>query len=496
MTDHPGATPAFAFDNSYHRDLSGAYAPWQGEKVPAPRLVRFNTALAQELGLDPEALDSPAGAAVLCGMRTPAGAAPLAMAYAGHQFGGFSPQLGDGRALLVGEIISPAGARVDLHLKGSGRTPFSRGGDGKAALGPVLREYLMGEAMAALGVPTTRALAAVATGEKIHRDSGAKDGAVLARVAASHLRVGTFQFFAARGDTEMLRKLADYAIARHDPDLAGQPDRYLHLLDRVAGRQARLVAHWVSLGFVHGVMNTDNMTLSGETIDYGPCAFIDGYDPAAVFSSIDTTGRYALARQPDIAVWNLARLAECLLGLIDADDAAAIARAREVINGVPARYQAAWLGHMRAKLGLTQATPEDQPCIMGFLQSLQDQSVDYTAAFRALATALRGNRAPLRALYRRPEALEPWLEGYLARAASANRAPDARADAMDQVNPLYIPRNHKVEEALQAAEAGNMAPFESLLTVLQQPFTASPDAQAYAMAAPESFGPYKTYCGT
>jgi uncharacterized protein YdiU (UPF0061 family) len=326
----------FQFDNTYARDLEGFYVPWKGAEVPAPRMIRFNRPLAEELGLDADALDTDAGAAIFAGHQAPEGAEPLAMAYAGHQFGGFSPQLGDGRALLLGEVIDRQGRRRDIHLKGSGRTPFSRGGDGKAVLGPVLREYIIGEAMHALGVPTTRALAAVATGEEIMRQDGPAPGAVLARVASSHLRVGTFQFFAARGETERLRQLADYAIARHYPDLAGQPDRYLGLLKAVRDRQAALIAQWMNFGFVHGVMNTDNMTISGETIDYGPCAFIDGYDPAMVFSSIDQHGRYAYGNQPKIAQWNLARLAETLLDLINPDDSDdAVKRASDVVNGFP-----------------------------------------------------------------------------------------------------------------------------------------------------------------
>jgi len=489
--------PDFAFDNSYHRELSGAYAQWQGDKVPAPQMLKLNVALAEELGLDADALAGEAGALVFTGMRAPTGAAPLAMAYAGHQFGGFSPQLGDGRALLLGELIDRFGNRRDLHLKGSGRTPFSRSGDGKAALGPVLREYLIGEAMHALGVPTSRALAAVTTGEKIHRETGAKDGAVLARVASSHLRVGSFQFFAARGDTEMLQKLADYAIARHDPDLVGREGRYLSFLKRVAERQASLVAQWVNIGFVHGVMNTDNMTISGETIDYGPCAFLDSYSPKASFSSIDQQGRYAYGNQPNMAAWNLARLAECLLGLINADDDKAIAEATAVINNFPTLYQAAWLAGVRQKLGLSQEKEGDLALANGFLMTMQGQNVDYTQAFRALAEAQLGNTSPLRALYDDPsKEFDGWLAAYSVRIGEEAQTPQARAAEMNATNPLYIPRNHKVEEVLQAAEAGDMAPFETLLKVLQTPFKEQPNAERYSLAAPDTFGPYKTFCGT
>jgi uncharacterized protein YdiU (UPF0061 family) len=322
-----GAAPSvFDFDNSYARDLPGFSIPVQAARVPAPRLLRLNTALAEELGLDADRLAAE-GAAWFSGNAVPPGAAPVAQVYAGHQFGGFSPQLGDGRALLLGEVIDRRGQRRDIALKGSGPTPFSRRGDGKAALGPVLREYLIGEAMHALGIPTTRALAVVATGEEVWRET-ALPGAVLTRVAASHIRVGTFQFFAARGETHRVRQLADYTLARHYPDLAGAENAALSLLEAVAGRQADLIARWMLAGFIHGVMNTDNMTLSGETIDYGPCAFLDAYDPATVFSSIDQTGRYAYGNQPAIAQWNLARLAECLLPQIDSDGDRAVARAR------------------------------------------------------------------------------------------------------------------------------------------------------------------------
>ena len=488
--------PAFAFDNSYARDLEGFYVPWQGDAVPDPRIVRLNGALARELGLDAAALDSPAGAEILSGMRAPDGADPLAMVYAGHQFGGFSPQLGDGRALLIGEIVDGEGRRRDIHLKGSGKTPFSRGGDGKAVLGPVLREYLIAEAMHALGIPTTRALAAVTTGEKIYRE-GSKPGAVLARIAASHLRVGTFQFFAARGETEKLAKLADYAIERHHSDLAGTEDRHLRLLRRVRDAQAALVAKWVSVGFVHGVMNTDNMTISGETIDYGPCAFMDSYDPGAVFSSIDHFGRYAYANQPAIAQWNLARFAETLLPFIDPDDTEeAIRLATEEINAFPTLYREAWLAVFRAKLGLTTVQPEDQALIGGLHGAMEGQGVDFTTLFRALAQAVRGDASPARGLFADPTAFDGWFEGYQDRAAAEETEPTARAEAMDRVNPLYIPRNHKVEEALTAAETGDMAPFDRLLEVVTRPFEARDGLESYTTPAPPEFGSYTTFCGT
>jgi len=343
--------PEFIFDNTYAHQLEGFYVSCRGEKAPAPEIILFNDDLAGDLGLDPNALNGDQGAAIFSGSIVPEGADPLAQAYAGHQFGGFSEQLGDGRALLLGEILDRGGLRYDLQLKGSGRTPFSRGGDGKAALGPVLREYLMGEAMHALGVPTTRALAVVTTGEDIVRE-GVKQGAVLARIASSHLRVGTFQFFAARKEWDKIRRLADYAIERHYPDLNDDGQKYLSFLSAVSDRQAALVAGWLHVGFVHGVMNTDNMTISGETIDYGPCAFVDAYDPKAVFSSIDRHGRYAFGNQPGVAQWNLTRLAETLLPLIDPDDSEnAIQLATNVIDGFIGRYTDIWTTRMRAKIG-------------------------------------------------------------------------------------------------------------------------------------------------
>jgi len=492
-----GQSPEFGFDNTYARDLEGFYVAWKGDEVPAPKIVRLNRELAEELGLDAGALDGEAGAAIFSGAASPEGASPLAMAYAGHQFGGFSPQLGDGRALLVGEVIDREGRRRDIHLKGSGRTPFSRGGDGKAVLGPVLREYLIGEAMHALHIPTTRALAAVTTGEAIFRE-GAKPGAVLARVASSHLRVGTFQFFAARGDTGKVAQLADYAIARHYPDLAGEPDRYFELFARVLDAQAALVAKWVLVGFVHGVMNTDNMTISGETIDYGPCAFMDLYDPKTVFSSIDEGGRYSYGNQPKIAQWNLARFAECLLPLIDADDPdKAVARASELINAFPGRYRAEWLKGMRAKLGLAKSLPEDLHLANELHSVVEGQSVDFTGLFRALSDVQYGKAETARSLFVDPQAgFDDWVARYLSRSDQEDVPLVARVFAMDRVNPVYIPRNHKVEAALRSAEEGDMSPFDRLVEVLADPFTARDGLDDYAGPAPESFGRYMTFCGT
>jgi uncharacterized protein YdiU (UPF0061 family) len=496
------------FDNTYAHELPGLYAAWKPAIAPAPALLFLNHPLAEELGLDATALDGADGAALFAGNALPEGAEPLAQAYAGHQFGGFSPQLGDGRALLLGEVVDRHGKRRDIAFKGSGRTPFSRGGDGKAAVGPMLREVLIGEAMHALGVPTTRALAVAATGEQIQREA-LFPGAVLTRVAASHLRVGTFQFFAARGELDKLRQLADYTIRRHDPALAGTPGRHLALLRAVAARQARLIAQWMNVGFIHGVMNTDNMTISGETIDYGPCAFIEAYDPATVFSSIDHGGRYAYGNQPRIARWNLARLAETLLPLMaDGDDEAAVqqavAQVTAVIDDFPALYAAALLQGQRAKLGLQSVADDagDTALAEDWLTLLLQQGVDFTLAWRRLADAAAGDSQPLRALLAEPAALDPWLQRWRERCARedgdrAGAAP-ARAARMRQVNPWIIPRNHRVEEALAAAsETGDMRPFNRLLAALQRPYDEDPALAHFAEAAPAQVtAGYQTFCGT
>ncbi len=486
----------FDFDNTYAKTLEGFYTPWQGAVAPDPKIIQFNQLLTRDLGLDPEALNTQEGAAIFSGSIAPEGADPLAQAYAGHQFGGFSQQLGDGRALLLGEVLDKDGNRFDLQLKGSGRTPFSRGGDGKAVLGPVLREYLMGEAMHALRVPTTRALAAVTTGEDVMRD-GLKPGAVLARIASSHLRVGTFQFFAARQDWDKVRQLADYAIARHYPDLVSADDKYLRFLGAVVDRQATLIAKWMHVGFIHGVMNTDNMTISGETIDYGPCAFLDSYDPATVFSSIDRNGRYAFGNQPNIALWNLTRLAETLLQLIDAkDDDNAISLATDALNGFNDRYNDAWTTGMRAKIGLMTTQEGDTDLLSDLLEIMTEQRVDYTQFFRALADAATGDDTKLLTLLTDPAKIAPWLATWQIRLQSELQNPTERAAAMNKINPIYIPRNHRVEETLQAAEAGDFVPFTKLLDVLQTPFTKRAGLENYEGPAPKDAPMYQTFCGT
>jgi uncharacterized protein YdiU (UPF0061 family) len=494
--------PLFAFDNTYANELEGFYSRFDPPGFPSPRLVLLNEALAAELGLDVAALREQA-ADVLSATRIPEGAVPLAQAYAGHQFGGLSPQLGDGRALLLGELIDTHGKRRDLHLKGSGRTPFSRGGDGFATLGPVLREYVMGEAMHHLGIPTTRALAAVTTGAQVRRE-GLLPGAVLARVAASHIRVGTFQFFAIRDDVPKLQQLVRYTLARHYPEQVGAENPALALLREAISAQASLIAQWMLVGFVHGVMNTDNMALSGETIDYGPCAFMDAYDPATVFSSIDRHGRYAYGNQPRITQWNLARLAEALLPLLDPDEKRAIDLAQEALSAYPVTYMARWLRGMRAKLGLTtQVTDgsvgdEEDGTLAEQLLGLMDvQKVDFTSTFRVLSQVVRGDGASVRGRFADPAAFDAWSQVWQARLARQGEPAEAIAQRMDGTNPVYIPRNHKVEEALSAAVAGDIAAFMTLLDVLARPFEERAGLEAYAEPAPPAFEEtFQTFCGT
>jgi uncharacterized protein YdiU (UPF0061 family) len=484
----------FTFDNTYARDLTGLYAAALPDPAPRPRLIALNLDLAAELGIDPTLLRAEA-ADLLSGARLPDGAEPIAQAYAGHQFGGLSPQLGDGRALLLGELIDQHGRRRDLQLKGSGRTPFSRGGDGKAALGPMLREYVIGEAMHALGIPTTRALAVVATGQPVRRE-GMLPGAVLARVAASHLRVGTFEYFAIREDYDRLRRLLDYALDRHYPDV-DRTQPALALLTAVRDAQAKLVARWMGVGFIHGVMNTDNVTISGETIDYGPCAFMDDHAPSTVFSSIDHGGRYAYGNQPAIMAWNLSRLAISLLPLVEGEHDEAVAQAQAVLDGFAGAYQTAWQEELGAKLGLTAFREGDGALLREFMTVLEAGKPDHTLTFRHLATAARGDDGPLLALFDDETALRAWLPGWRARLSHDGR-PEERAAAMDAVNPLYVPRNHKVEEALTAAsEADDLGPFGALLEAVSQPFTEREGLEAFAGPASAAFTTcYKTFCGT
>jgi protein adenylyltransferase len=503
-------TTRIAFDNSYARDLVGFYVPCEPEQVPAPELIYFNHALAEELRLGLGGHDPAALAALFSGNRLPEGATPIAQAYAGHQFGQFSPQLGDGRALLIGEVIDRHGRRRDIAFKGSGKTPFSRRGDGKAAIGPMLREVLIGEAMHALGIPTTRALAVVATGEQVYRDRPLP-GATLTRIADSHIRVGTFQFFAAHASVEQVEKLAEYTIGRHDPELVGAEDRYLRFLRAVAERQAALVAQWMHVGFIHGVMNTDNMSVAGETIDYGPCAFMETYDPKAVFSSIDDFGRYAYEQQPRIARWNLTRFAETLVPLIAPDQQRAIEKATEVIDAFPEHYRYHWLHGMRAKLGLNGGVDDgehvDTALADDWLGLLQANKVDFTLAWRRLANAAEGQEEPLRALFGEYQVLDEWMARWRVRCAAEDAQSEAsvshghgeaRAKRMRGVNPWLIPRNHRVEEALDAAsEGGNLKPFEQLLAALSSPYEERPEHSRFAEPAPEAFmRTFRTFCGT
>ena len=490
-----------ALDNSYARLFERMYARAAPTPVRAPALLRVNRALSERLGVDADALASPEGVAVLAGNVVPEGAEPIALAYAGHQFGSFVRQLGDGRAVLLGELVAPDGARRDLQLKGAGRTPFSRGGDGRAALGPVLREYLVSEAMAALGVPTTRALAAVATGELVHRDE-ALPGAVLARVAASHLRVGTFEYFAAREDREALQSLTKYALERHYPgarpsDEAG--GEALALLEGVIEAQAELVARWMGVGFVHGVMNTDNTSIAGETIDYGPCAFLDTYSPARTYSSIDRGGRYAFGNQPRIALWNLTRLAEALLPLLAADESDAVRLAEGALEAYVPRFEAAYGEVLRAKLGLTRRGADDRLLARDLLERMAAGHVDHTRLFRRLCESARTPEADaeVAALFDDPGAFLSWAEDWRRRVADEPGTADARADAMRRVNPAFIPRNHRVEEALAAAHEGDLGPFDALHAALARPFDEQPESAHLAAPPDAEFQEhYRTFCGT
>jgi len=488
--------PQFKFDNSFAHSMEGFFSYCQAESANAPRWLQFNHALAAELGLDPVALDSETGLAIFSGNAIPEGAQPIAQAYAGHQFGGFSPQLGDGRALLLGEVIDTQQQRRDIQLKGSGRTPFSRGGDGKAAIGPVLREYLVGEAMQALGVPTTRALAAVATGNVVYRET-TLPGAILTRVAASHIRVGTFQYAAARRDEDKIRQLADYAIQRHYPETADAENPYLAFFAAVADAQASLVARWMSIGFIHGVMNTDNMTISGETIDYGPCAFMDRYSASTVFSSIDHGGRYAYSNQPAILIWNLSRLAETLIPLVNPKQEKAVELLTETIECIQPLYESYWLTAMRAKIGLSTEDPSDSQLINDLFMTMDKGNADFTLVFRRLSNALRGDSALVRGLFTNPVDFDVWEQRWWRRFEQDGISAETSAEMMDSLNPIYIPRNHKVEEALAAAvDREDLVPFKKLLNVLTHPFDEFEENEDYAEPAPPTEIPYKTFCGT
>jgi serine/tyrosine/threonine adenylyltransferase len=491
----------FGFENTYARLPEHFYARVNPTPVKSPRLVKLNVQLARDLRLDPDALASEQGVAILAGNLVALGSEPLAMAYAGHQFGHFVPQLGDGRAILLGEVVGRDGVRYDIQLKGSGRTPFSRGGDGRAALGPVLREYIVSEAMAALGVPTTRALAAVTTGERVLRET-VLPGAVFTRVAASHLRVGTFQYFAAQGDTEGTRKLADYAIARHYPQAAHAKQPYLALLDGMIARQARLVAQWMLLGFIHGVMNTDNTSISGETIDYGPCAFLEAYDPAKVFSSIDHYGRYAYGNQPSAMHWNLARLAEALLPVLEqemGDGEAALAAAKESLTAFGPQFEAARSAGLRRKLGLVTEREGDTALAVDLLKRMAENRADFTLTFRRLCVAAEGADGDegMRTLFADPGSYDAWAAAWRHRLEEEPISAPERAAAMRMANPAFIPRNHLVQAVIDGAmERQDFQPFEELLDVVTRPYEDRPSFERYTTPARPEECVSQTFCGT
>lgn len=487
MDSNSVSSSSWNFDNTYAQLPPSFYRIQTATLVREPRIVVFNHTLAKSLGLDATRLAEDEGKFIFSGNQLPTGAESLAQAYAGHQFGNFT-MLGDGRALLLGEHVAPDGKRYDIQLKGSGTTAYSRRGDGRAALGPMLREYIISEAMHALSIPTTRSLAVVATGEPVYRDM-VQPGAILTRIAASHIRVGTFQYAAAIDDAEALKALADYTLNRHYPDLADAENPYLALLNAVIDRQATLVAKWMHVGFIHGVMNTDNMAISGETIDYGPCAFMDSYDPRTVFSSIDSQGRYAFGNQPPIAQWNLARFAETLLPLLHADMEESVHLAEAALHAFPQKYEAAWLAGMRAKLGLLDEAADDAALSNELLACMLQHGMDYTNTFRSLATEQSISSSE-------PD-VQAWLARWQDRLHSQSTSNEAAIATMRSVNPAVIPRNHLVEAALSAAvEDNDFAPFEKLLAVLASPFEETPENVEYRMPAPPSRWPYQTFCGT
>ena len=486
------------FDNSYARLPERFYVRQNPVPVASPALIRVNHALAEELGIDPEALETPEGVAILSGNAVAEGSQPLAQAYAGHQFGGFSPVLGDGRAILLGEVVGRHGRR-DIQLKGSGLTPFSRRGDGRAALGPVLREYVVSEAMAKLGLPTTRALAAVTTGEAVRRERPLP-GAIFTRVASSHLRVGTFQYFAAQADVEALKTLADYAIARHYPDAAGAAKPYRAFLEGVILAQADLIARWLHIGFIHGVMNTDNTTISGETIDFGPCAFMDEYDSRRVLSSIDYQGRYAYGNQPNIGFWNLTRLAEAILPLLGPDEDRALDEAKEALALYVPRFQSTYDAGLCRKIGLSAGVEDHVSCAHALLKLMAEHGADFTLTFRALGDAVLGEDADaaLRALFGPgAPALDHWLPRWRQLVAAEGQNRVALREAMRVTNPAFIPRNHQMERVITAAvEAHDFGPFERFLAVLARPYEDQPGAEEYTLPPNPEERVLQTFCGT
>jgi uncharacterized protein YdiU (UPF0061 family) len=491
--------PNVAFDNSYALLPARFYSPQLPTPVTAPELIRVNRPLAAQLGIDPAWLENDEALQVFAGNRVAQGAYPIATVYAGHQFGGWNPQLGDGRAVLLGEVIGGDGERYDIQLKGAGTTPYSRGGDGRSPLGPVLREYIVSEAMAALGVPTTRSLAAVTTGDKVFRES-ILPGAVLTRVARSHIRIGTFQFFSARNDVDAVLALADHVIARHYPQAAHADNPYLALLEAAIARQAQLIAQWQQLGFIHGVMNTDNMLVSGETIDYGPCAFMDAFRADMVYSSIDRQGRYAYRNQPPIAQWNLSWLAQALIPLLDDDKSAAVAMAQTAINGFAAQYENAYATIMLKKVGLNESNTDNHALIDELLQLMAEAGADYTLTFRSLAERVNPDwkeSAGVHEIFELPDNLMPWIVRWQARLALAETDNAMQQQMMFSVNPVFIPRNHLVEEAIVTATTdNNFQPFNQLVDVLATPYLYNAKFSRYALPPTPDQIVLKTFCGT
>ncbi|WP_320006195.1 protein adenylyltransferase SelO family protein [Maridesulfovibrio sp.] len=482
------------FDNSYARLDEKFYQRIKPTPVKNPRIILVNRELAEEMDFPLPETDSEL-AELFSGNKLPLGAEPLALVYAGHQFGNFVPRLGDGRAVLLGEFLNTAGKRYDIQLKGSGQTMFSRNGDGRSPIGPVIREYIVSEAMFRLGIPTTRALAMTSTGEKVYREQEFPGG-IFTRVAASHIRIGSFEYFASRNDFDAVRTLADYTINRHYPALKDSDNPYAALLEKVCSAQARLVAKWMRIGFIHGVMNTDNTTVSGETIDYGPCAFMDGYDPATVFSSIDHYGRYAYARQPSIAQWNLAAFAGCLLTLIHEDTELAKSRAEEIVEGFGAEFRKHYFSEMCAKIGLVPTSPA-KDLLNEFLEILQKSKVDFTNSFRELGKAVRHEHSALLELFADRELLQNWLEKWRGELKKQGIAPETATKAMNSNNPAFIPRNHRVEEAINAAiEHNDFEPCKKLITILLLPYEEQPEYAEYMNFPEPNERVYQTFCGT
>ena len=486
----------FNLQNTYADNLKGLCKECIADPAPSPRMLLFNYNLAEELELDPFIFSSNYGLSIFSGNEIPEGSTPIAQAYAGHQFGSFNPHLGDGRALLLGEITNIHNQVKDIQLKGSGLTPFSRRGDGKSALGPVLREYLISESMNAMGIPTTRSLAAIASGEDVLRDTSLPGG-VLTRIASSHIRIGTFEYASKLEDKNQIKKLADYSINRHYPEVAEIDNPYLAFFAAVCNEQASLIANWMAVGFIHGVMNTDNMTISGETIDYGPCGFMDEYHPSTVFSSIDKQGRYAYANQPSILTWNLTRLAEALIPLVHGEKEESVKLLTKVLQLVKPVYENFWLINMRSKIGLSKEDPKDYELIMSLLEVMKDEKVDFTLAFRSLSKALTGNMTIARNIFNNSKKFDVWFMHWQERISQENVPDEDIVSAMDKVNPIYIPRNHKVEEALfSAVHKNDMQPFSNLLSILMNPYEENKGNESYTLPAPESEKPFKTFCGT